>query len=388
MNSATGSSVCDECGKKGEDNLRCSRCQNAWYCGPECQRKAWKSGHKKACKSDSSNKPNGSKAIQQDPEVERKENLMVEKFNEGKKKVGRGEKQAALGAFELSLKLSRELEPEIPEKLYGFKMVEAKCLRNIGNIFIERDENQAQIYLEAAVAVIEELKAMKDELKHPELPLDEAETYDHLGALAMLQGNILKALACYSHSLGIMEKGRYTPGMVMGYGNLGLVLYQLNRYTQAQEMFNKQIAVAQTNGQFVKYLASALNNSGIVDIHENRIGDAMGKFIQALIYARTCKDKEQERTSLVNIINNNQDAEKAAVYLQNLTRIQEEIYNQPPQSNCFQCNDQLTSKVVHVVPNCLHYFHRDCWVGWRDSQPESVSDLCPKCALETGVSCS
>ena len=37
---------CSQCGKQGEDLLRCSICKHAWYCGAACQRAAWK-GHKK-----------------------------------------------------------------------------------------------------------------------------------------------------------------------------------------------------------------------------------------------------------------------------------------------------------------------------------------------------
>lgn len=36
------------CRKEGEDLLKCSNCQRAWYCGPECQKKAW-GRHKNEC---------------------------------------------------------------------------------------------------------------------------------------------------------------------------------------------------------------------------------------------------------------------------------------------------------------------------------------------------
>ena len=27
----------------------CSKCHAVWYCGPDCQKKAWKAGHKAVC---------------------------------------------------------------------------------------------------------------------------------------------------------------------------------------------------------------------------------------------------------------------------------------------------------------------------------------------------
>ena len=41
-------SCCARCGKEGEKLLRCSICKDVWYCGPACQKAAWK-GHKKKC---------------------------------------------------------------------------------------------------------------------------------------------------------------------------------------------------------------------------------------------------------------------------------------------------------------------------------------------------
>jgi tetratricopeptide (TPR) repeat protein len=39
---------CSECYKAAE--LRCSKCAVVWYCSKECQRKSWKTSHKKMCK--------------------------------------------------------------------------------------------------------------------------------------------------------------------------------------------------------------------------------------------------------------------------------------------------------------------------------------------------
>ena len=33
-------------------NQACSRCKQAWYCTPNCQKKAWAAGHKLICKDD------------------------------------------------------------------------------------------------------------------------------------------------------------------------------------------------------------------------------------------------------------------------------------------------------------------------------------------------
>jgi len=40
---------CDACGYGGTGISRCSRCESAFYCGKECQKIAWKKGHKLAC---------------------------------------------------------------------------------------------------------------------------------------------------------------------------------------------------------------------------------------------------------------------------------------------------------------------------------------------------
>jgi len=42
---------CDGCGKDYSGRLRCSSCECAYYCGKECQKTAWKEGHKKECSS-------------------------------------------------------------------------------------------------------------------------------------------------------------------------------------------------------------------------------------------------------------------------------------------------------------------------------------------------
>ena len=47
-----GPTVCTECDRKASDEKpfpKCSRCKQAWYCSTECQKKAWKRGHKKIC---------------------------------------------------------------------------------------------------------------------------------------------------------------------------------------------------------------------------------------------------------------------------------------------------------------------------------------------------
>lgn len=47
-----GTYLCLACGKGPSDVSlkRCSRCMNAWFCGPSCQKRAWKDGHKDSCK--------------------------------------------------------------------------------------------------------------------------------------------------------------------------------------------------------------------------------------------------------------------------------------------------------------------------------------------------
>jgi hypothetical protein len=49
-----GGDKCDHCSKTSVDlgamNFNaCRSCQRAYYCSPECQRAAWKAGHKQAC---------------------------------------------------------------------------------------------------------------------------------------------------------------------------------------------------------------------------------------------------------------------------------------------------------------------------------------------------
>jgi hypothetical protein len=48
---------CDQCGKtgvalakEGGKLLRCTGCEQAWYCGAGCQKEAWKAGHKVECR--------------------------------------------------------------------------------------------------------------------------------------------------------------------------------------------------------------------------------------------------------------------------------------------------------------------------------------------------
>jgi hypothetical protein len=49
--------LCDECGELGAQVQqrggitlrRCAACQQAWYCSAECQKVAWKGGHKAEC---------------------------------------------------------------------------------------------------------------------------------------------------------------------------------------------------------------------------------------------------------------------------------------------------------------------------------------------------
>jgi len=40
---------CDYCGKNWTGKKSCSKCQSVFYCSVDCQRKHWKSGHKKEC---------------------------------------------------------------------------------------------------------------------------------------------------------------------------------------------------------------------------------------------------------------------------------------------------------------------------------------------------
>jgi tetratricopeptide (TPR) repeat protein len=52
---AVGGNVCDNCGKTWQELGRprldcCTRCKNAFYCSKECQKTAWKGGHKQACR--------------------------------------------------------------------------------------------------------------------------------------------------------------------------------------------------------------------------------------------------------------------------------------------------------------------------------------------------
>ncbi|KAJ1477722.1 hypothetical protein T484DRAFT_1820172 [Baffinella frigidus] len=47
MSATSGS--CSHCGKQGVALKRCARCLETSYCGAECQKAAWKGGHKMAC---------------------------------------------------------------------------------------------------------------------------------------------------------------------------------------------------------------------------------------------------------------------------------------------------------------------------------------------------
>ena len=45
--------ACDQCGAGASTDrpmLQCSACRRAKYCSADCQRKAWKAGHKKLCR--------------------------------------------------------------------------------------------------------------------------------------------------------------------------------------------------------------------------------------------------------------------------------------------------------------------------------------------------
>ena len=44
----TTTRVCDECGERVALH-KCSRCKRARYCSAECQREAWRGGHKAVC---------------------------------------------------------------------------------------------------------------------------------------------------------------------------------------------------------------------------------------------------------------------------------------------------------------------------------------------------
>ena len=50
-----GGSKCDECGKSWQDVGKpkldcCTRCKMAFYCSRDCQKKAWRAGHREACR--------------------------------------------------------------------------------------------------------------------------------------------------------------------------------------------------------------------------------------------------------------------------------------------------------------------------------------------------
>mmetsp|Transcript_27761 Transcript_27761/g.64716 ORF Transcript_27761/g.64716 Transcript_27761/m.64716 type:complete len:107 (+) Transcript_27761:260-580(+) len=51
ISNATNILECHECGTTEHNGLKmCSGCKKASYCSTECQRKAWKSGHKETCR--------------------------------------------------------------------------------------------------------------------------------------------------------------------------------------------------------------------------------------------------------------------------------------------------------------------------------------------------
>ena len=45
---AVSERMCNHCGKE-RGKLICSRCRGARYCSEECQREAWRAGHKRVC---------------------------------------------------------------------------------------------------------------------------------------------------------------------------------------------------------------------------------------------------------------------------------------------------------------------------------------------------
>ncbi|KAL3422241.1 hypothetical protein PVAG01_06397 [Phlyctema vagabunda] len=46
-----GEEICQACGTRGEDLLRCRGCECVWYCDKSCQTKGWSDGgHKTDCK--------------------------------------------------------------------------------------------------------------------------------------------------------------------------------------------------------------------------------------------------------------------------------------------------------------------------------------------------
>ena len=46
-----GVHMCEMCGKPAKDLPSCSACHRTYYCGPECQKQAWKKGrHRELCR--------------------------------------------------------------------------------------------------------------------------------------------------------------------------------------------------------------------------------------------------------------------------------------------------------------------------------------------------
>eukprot|EP00639_Heterosigma_akashiwo_P012037 CAMPEP_0206362818 /NCGR_PEP_ID=MMETSP0294-20121207/1214_1 /ASSEMBLY_ACC=CAM_ASM_000327 /TAXON_ID=39354 /ORGANISM="Heterosigma akashiwo, Strain CCMP2393" /LENGTH=353 /DNA_ID=CAMNT_0053808027 /DNA_START=27 /DNA_END=1085 /DNA_ORIENTATION=+ len=348
----TPDQACARCGEHSTKLMKCSRCLNVQYCNADCQKQAWKEGHKAVCQG-------GEESSGPKIEASEEERMMIDTFGQAKKLMESNDLHLAIETFQAVIAISKELLTResitgIPEKVLGIKLIQSKSFRNLGMILIESDPQGARTYLDSALRIVQKLKALPEGQRHPELPLDEAEALDNLGMLALLRGDLLGALASYSRSLKLLEGLRHGAGLVVAYGNLGLVLYRLERLPAAQQMFDRQVLLARTNPAYGKYLAAGLNNSGICDVRRRDVVEAAGKFVQALIHARTARDAEQERVALVNILNNSVDPAKSALYLGQLQRLEAERRGRAAQAACRVCAGPLETRVVHVVPACLH----------------------------------
>ena len=76
---------CGQCGKEAKN--RCSKCKHEWYCGRECQMKAWK-GHKKLCAllgqsiTDDKRQKDQEKKQQKQQQKEREEKVLVQEIKQ------------------------------------------------------------------------------------------------------------------------------------------------------------------------------------------------------------------------------------------------------------------------------------------------------------------
>jgi CHAT domain-containing protein/tetratricopeptide (TPR) repeat protein len=230
-----------DCRKPLEKPLQCAQCKAAKYCSKDCQKKAWKAGHKRECVSAGGKKAKSSAAAWARSQSALHQLLGVRSGARGGPTAAQeralDELQQLLGTESCDLVAEKALELasmgvwEVEPQVFG------AIVHNVGDCNQSLESKKIELY-EQSLAIAEELGDRAGQ----------AAMLNDLGICYSSLGQNAKAMELFEQALAIKKELGDREGQGKTLTNLSICYNSLGQYEKAVELYESALAIFKEQG--------------------------------------------------------------------------------------------------------------------------------------------